>query len=462
MSQKGGLRTSKGCPGKDLSIGHSRHSMASAEYRSPPTTDIPRGDAQRVQQADIAPSEIGFVQTAHPGRRHSHSVSTSSGWTQGSRMNSPRLSPQTNAALLRLQHADDYLVNDILRELLDSGEGLNQVASIVEAKLDERVHILYETLSTLIAITKSKRLYEKKKDDLLRDNTASLVLYKSGYPDPEIEKKLCDRLYKIFSDDAEPWRRIITEAMCDVGTVQVLPTLEAILFDLKSTAQVKQIFANALVNSSEEPTVLATAAIYGLEASSRASFVELLTLSIDAIKQRGITLALPSQSSSFGDAEEASRIAKLISGGESESVEFKATLRRNLLTGQVDDKIHMAVLKTIAAFLNTEGGTLLIGVADDGSIRGLSDDGFADEDTMTRHLVNLIRDRIIGATFFPYVHPEFVTHDGGRVLLVRCERGAKPAFVKEGNTEKFYVRAANTSIELPASSIRDYCSNKFK
>jgi hypothetical protein len=141
-------------------------------------------------------------------------------------MNSPRLSPQTNAALLRLQHADDYSVNDILQELLDSGEGLNQVASIVEAKLDEGVHILYKALATLITITKSKRLYEKKKDELLRDNTASLVLYKSGYPDPEIEKKLCDRLYKISSDDGATWRRPITEAVRDVGTLQVLPTLE--------------------------------------------------------------------------------------------------------------------------------------------------------------------------------------------------------------------------------------------
>ncbi len=143
-------------------------------------------------------------------------------------MNSPPLSSQTNAALLRFQHADDYSVNDILQELLDSGEGLNQVASIVELKLDEGVHFLYEALATLIVITKSKRLYEKKKEELLLDNTASLVLYKNGYPDPEIEKKLYDRLYKISSDDVATWRRPITEALRDFGTVQVLPTLEAI------------------------------------------------------------------------------------------------------------------------------------------------------------------------------------------------------------------------------------------
>jgi predicted HTH transcriptional regulator len=128
-------------------------------------------------------------------------------------------------------------------------------------------------------------------------------------------------------------------------------------------------------------------------------------------------------------------IAELIAGGETEGVEFKATLRTNLHTGQHDDKMHMAVLKTIAAFLNAGGGTLLIGVADDGVVTGLTADGFANEDKMSLHLVNLLRDRV-GELFLPYIHPEFIEHDGSRVLSVRCERGPKPAFVKEGAAQR--------------------------
>jgi hypothetical protein len=48
--------------------------------------------------------------------------------------------------------------------------------------------------------------------------------------------------------------------------------------------------------------------------------------------------------------------AELITGGETEGVEFKSTLRINLHTGQPDDKMQMAALKTIAAFLNAGGG----------------------------------------------------------------------------------------------------------
>ncbi len=58
---------------------------------------------------------------------------------------------------------------------------------------------------------------------------------------------------------------------------------------------------------------------------------------------------------------------ELIKRGESKTLEFKSTLRWSLKEDRQDDKgVTHAVLKTIAAFLNTEGGDLLIGVADDG------------------------------------------------------------------------------------------------
>src|SRR3546814_4002172 len=58
-------------------------------------------------------------------------------------------------------------------------------------------------------------------------------------------------------------------------------------------------------------------------------------------------------------------VADPIAGGETGAVEFKSTLRMNLHTGQVDDKIQLSALKTIAGFLNAKGGTLLIGVSDE-------------------------------------------------------------------------------------------------
>src|SRR3546814_12750902 len=70
------------------------------------------------------------------------------------------------------------------------------------------------------------------------------------------------------------------------------------------------------------------------------------------------------------------QVSELIAAGEGDGVEFKSTLRMNLHTGQVDDKMQVTVLKTIAGFLNAKGGTLLIGVSDDGQVTGLSADNF--------------------------------------------------------------------------------------
>ena len=153
-------------------------------------------------------------------------------------------------------------------------------------------------------------------------------------------------------------------------------------------------------------------------------------------------------------------VTELITAGETGAVEFKSTLRTNLHTGQPDEKIHLAALKTIAGFLNANGGTLLIGVADDGAVLGTAVDGFLDEDRMGQHLVNLVRDRI-GDVFLPYIHPHFEEQDGERILAIRCEQGPKPAFVKDGNQQKFFVRGGNTTAELMGNSVTDYVSKRF-
>jgi hypothetical protein len=153
-------------------------------------------------------------------------------------------------------------------------------------------------------------------------------------------------------------------------------------------------------------------------------------------------------------------IAELVAGGESTEVEFKSTLRTNLHTGQPDERIQLGALKTIAGFLNAQGGTMLVGIADNGDVLGLAPDGFPTEDKMGLHLVNLIRDRI-GEVFLPYVHAHFEDHDGQRVLSVRCERGPKAAFVTDGSAQRFFVRGGNATAELVGASVPEYVASRF-
>jgi hypothetical protein len=84
--------------------------------------------------------------------------------------------------------------------------------------------------------------------------------------------------------------------------------------------------------------------------------------------------------------------AELIKRGESKTLEFKSTLRWSLKENRQDNKgVTHAVLKTIAAFLNTEGGDLLIGVADDGSVVGIEHDQLENDDKFMLHLAQVVR-----------------------------------------------------------------------
>ena len=69
-------------------------------------------------------------------------------------------------------------------------------------------------------------------------------------------------------------------------------------------------------------------------------------------------------------------IFSLIRKGENKHIEFKETFSKNIRTGQKDKDIEKSSLKNIVGFLNADGGTLIIGVSDDGTVTGVEDDFF--------------------------------------------------------------------------------------
>ena len=161
-----------------------------------------------------------------------------------------------------------------------------------------------------------------------------------------------------------------------------------------------------------------------------------------------------------GTAPVQPKVADLIGSGESDGVEFKSTLRTNLHTGEKDVRMEGAALKTIAGFLNSGGGTLIVGLADDGSPVSLGTDGFASEDKMALHLINLLKERI-GGQHAISVHPRFDDHNDARVLIVECDRSKTPVFVKDGGAERFYVRYGPSTQELVGATAQDYIRQRF-
>lgn len=154
-------------------------------------------------------------------------------------------------------------------------------------------------------------------------------------------------------------------------------------------------------------------------------------------------------------------LISLVESGESEAVEFKSTLRTNLHTNNRDQRMEQSVLKTIAGFLNTNGGTLIIGLSDDGNPVGIEVDGFENEDKMSLHLVNIIKARM-GISAMTNVHIHFDDHKNSRVLVVNCQNSPSPVFVKDNEIERFYIRTGPSTTELTASQTQEFIKQRFR
>jgi Asp-tRNA(Asn)/Glu-tRNA(Gln) amidotransferase A subunit family amidase len=153
-------------------------------------------------------------------------------------------------------------------------------------------------------------------------------------------------------------------------------------------------------------------------------------------------------------------LMEIISLGETHQVEFKATLRTNLHTNARDHRMEYTVLRTIAGFLNTNGGMLTIGVFDDGTPVGLEVDGFENEDKMALHLTSLVKSNL-NILAMPYIHIHFDDYMDTRVMVVECKRSSKPIFLKDGKEQRFFIRTGPSTTELKADEILEYTKIRF-
>lgn len=119
------------------------------------------------------------------------------------------------------------------------------------------------------------------------------------------------------------------------------------------------------------------------------------------------------------------------------------------------------MLKTIVGFLNsTTGGTLVIGVSDDGEAMGMEADGFANEDKALLHLGNLIEKRVSGHHAM-YIHPKLDDHDDLRVLRVDVDPARSPAYLRDGATEMLFVRASASTQALNGREMESFLRARF-
>ncbi len=129
-------------------------------------------------------------------------------------------------------------------------------------------------------------------------------------------------------------------------------------------------------------------------------------------------------------------------------------------TGKKDAAIEMSVLKTIAGFLNNDGGVLFIGVKDNQEILGISEDDFINEDKMLLHLGHLITSKM-GELALNDVHFTVVTIDYKKIIRVDCTAASVPVYITDNHTEYFYVRSGIQTVSYSIMNAVSYIKKRF-
>lgn len=144
-------------------------------------------------------------------------------------------------------------------------------------------------------------------------------------------------------------------------------------------------------------------------------------------------------------------IADLLIKGECDILEFKSSFRWDYRLQKISKEIEFASLKTIAAFMNSADGNLLIGIADDASIIGLDKDyetlKKGGRDGFEQYLMQSVS-LCLGTENCKNIQVSFVVSNDKEVCMIKVKSTKKPVFLKHQQNTHFFVRAGNGTREL--------------
>jgi len=146
-------------------------------------------------------------------------------------------------------------------------------------------------------------------------------------------------------------------------------------------------------------------------------------------------------------------LPSLIRSGESERLEFKSSVRWDFRQQRANKALEAVIAKSIAGFMNHNGGSLLVGVSDAGDIIGLQDDyktfKHKNRDGFELFMNDLVETRLGGA-YCALVHCSFHVVDGKEICRVFVESSSVPVYVHDGKVAHYFLRTGNGTRELDA------------
>lgn len=183
-------------------------------------------------------------------------------------------------------------------------------------------------------------------------------------------------------------------------------------------------------------------------------------LSINPLSATGSAQKIDLMLEVIGELADSDKVLNIAREGESKTVEFKETLSLDLRKNSKEKYIEDSVIKTIAAFLNSEGGILLVGVNDAGAILGVGaeiDAFYKSTDKFLLHVKDLIKGRI-GEQYYTFINHRLVTVGADLILMIICSASTSAVYV---DGKDFFVRTNPATDKLEGPKLVEYVRNHF-
>lgn len=157
-------------------------------------------------------------------------------------------------------------------------------------------------------------------------------------------------------------------------------------------------------------------------------------------------------------------VEEIIGADESRELEFKSTFQWDMREGKQNKALQKQVLKTLAAFMNSDGGTLVIGVTDDKEIIGLEHDLKLVQNSLDAFENRLLSvfSSTIGAPYSLHCKMRFAdAQNGKKVCVIDVAAAKEPVFVDFQGQHEFFIRRGNATVGLNASEQHTYTRQRF-
>ncbi len=173
----------------------------------------------------------------------------------------------------------------------------------------------------------------------------------------------------------------------------------------------------------------------------------------------------------LGPSPDDAEIVGIIKRGESAELEFKSSARWDMRENKKNKEMEQIIVKTVAAFLNSDGGTLLIGVADDGTPLGLAHDlqTLGDKKNLDGYelfLTDLLLNAY-GKDVSAFMRISFHQVGGHDICKILTKPSPKPIWIetkddKGQKADQLYIRTNNNSRTLNNREAVEYAAHRWK